>query len=142
MTRPAILALVCALACSAATQENGDNSNMSCAERLDLPMYPRLADAARISARVGTTIHIGNGGSVEGITSDLKGTEPVKAAFLKSIEDAVRGSRFAAACAGRTVAIEFQFSLGEQLSTERVSFTYPNRFTVFAPAKVIQGYNR
>jgi hypothetical protein len=136
-----ILALLCAFA-SAAAQEGGDTGNMSCVERLDLPMYPRLADAARISAGVLTSIRVGSGGTIDAITSEVKAVAPVKTAFLKSIEDAVRSSRFAAACAGRTITVEFQFSLGEQVGTERVSFAYPNRFTIFAPAKVIQGFNR
>jgi hypothetical protein len=137
-----IFALLSALACSAATQESGDSSNMACVERLDLPMYPRLADAARISAGVVTTIRIGSGGTIDGVTSELKAAEPVKTTFLTSVESAVRSSRFAAACAGRAVTIVFQFSLGEQVGTERVSFAYPNRFTIFAASKVIQGVIR
>ena len=136
------IVLLCALVSSAAGQQSSDSGNMSCVERLDLPMYPRLADAARISARVVTAIRVGNGGTVDAITSEVKAAGAVKTAFLKSIEDAVRSSRFAAACAGWTVTIQLQFSLGEQVGTERVSFAYPNRFTIFAPTKVIQGYNR
>jgi hypothetical protein len=142
MQCPLIVALLCALACSAAAQQSGDTVNMSCVERLDLPMYPRLADAARISAGVVTAIRVGSGGTINAITSEVKAVAAVKTAFLRSVEDAVRSSRFAAACAGRTVTIELQFSLGEQVGTEHVSFAYPNRFTIFAPAKVIQGFNR
>jgi hypothetical protein len=142
MTCHLILAFSCALACSAATEESGNASNISCVERLDVPMYPRLADAARISAGVVTTINLGSGGTIEAITSELKARGPVRTAFLKSVEDGVRASRFAPACAGRKITVEFQFSLGEQVGTERVSFAYPNRFTIFAPAKVIQGFNR
>ena len=115
---------------------------MSCAERLDVPMYPPLAAAARVSAGVVTTIHLGSGGSIDAITSELEPREPVRTAFLKSVENGVRASRFASTCAGRTVTVEFQFSLGEQVGPERVSFRYPNRFTIFAPAKVTQGFNR
>ena len=31
----------------------------------------------------------------------------------------------------------FQFSLGEQLGTQRFSFGYPNRFSILAPAKIV-----
>ena len=76
--RDLILALSCALACSAATAESGDISNMSCVERLDVPMYPPLAAAARISAGVVTTIHLGSGGTIDAITSELEAREPVR----------------------------------------------------------------
>lgn len=76
------------------------------------------------------------------LASEVRGVgEPVKRSFSKSVEDAVRASRFAAACVGRAITVEFRFSLREQLGTERVSFAYPNRFTIFALAKVVQGLN-
>ncbi len=138
-----VVTLCYAFTCAAAARESAETSNMACVERLDLPTYPRLADAARIAASVTSIIRLGRDGKLQGVRSDVRAVgETVKAAFSKSIEDALRTSRFAAVCAGRTVTVEFQFSLGEQVGTERVSFTYPNRFTIFARAKVIQGFNR
>jgi hypothetical protein len=138
-----VVTLCCASTWAAAVQESADTSNMSCVERLDVPAYLRLADAARIAAKVTSVIRVGSDGRLQGVTSDVQAIgETVKAAFLKSVEGAVRTSRFAAACAGRTITVEFQFSLGEHVGTERVSFAYPNRFTISAPAKVIQGFNR
>jgi hypothetical protein len=139
-----VVMLYCAFACAAAAQESADTSNMSCIENLDVPTYPRLADLARVTASVTSAIRVGSGGRFQGVTSDVQKTvgETVRAAFLRTVEDAARTSRFAAACAGRTVIIEFRFSLGEQIGTERVSFAYPNRFTILASAKVIQGFDR
>jgi hypothetical protein len=133
--------LCCTLLCAAAAQGRAETSNMSCVERLHLPMYPRLADAARISATVTTKIRVGSAGTIQGVASEVRGGvgETFRKSFLATVEEAVRDSAFAAACAGRTITVEFQFSLGEQAGTERVSFAYPNRFTVFAAAKVIQG---
>jgi hypothetical protein len=106
------------------------------------PDVPALG-GGRPNLRRGCDDHrVRGGGTIGGITSYLKAVEPVRTAFLKSVEDGVRTSRFAAACAGRTVTIEFQFSLGGQVGAERVSFAHPNPFTIFAPAKVIQGFNR
>jgi hypothetical protein len=137
-----VFTLCCTLTCAAAAQGSADTSNMSCVERLDLPMYPRLADAARISATVMATIRVGSGGNIQGVASEVRGVgQTVKKSFAKNVEDAVRASRFAAACVGRIITVEFQFSLGEQIGTERASFAYPNRFTIFAPAKVVQGFN-
>ena len=136
MSRLAVI-LCCALVCAAAAQEGP--SNMSCVERLGVPTYPRLADAARIAASVTSAIRVDSGEALQGVTTDVQTVgETVKAAFIKIVEEALRTSRFSVACAGQTVTIEFQFSLGEQVGTERVSFAYPNRFTIFAPAKVIQ----
>jgi hypothetical protein len=53
-----------------------------------------LTEAARISKKVVTTIRIGGGGTIGGITSDLKALEPVKTAYLKKVGDAVLGSRW------------------------------------------------
>jgi len=142
MSRLAVM-LCCAFVCAAAAQESADTSNMSCIEKLDVPTYPRLADAARITASVTSVIHVGRDGRLQGVKSNVQAVgETVKAAFLKSVDDSVRTAKFAAACAGRTVTVEFQFSLGEQVGLERVSFAYPNRFTISAPGKVIQGFNR
>jgi len=90
-----------------------------------------------------TTIRAGTGGKIQDVTSEVRGVgESIKKSFWQNVEEAVRASRFAAACVGRTITVEFQFSLGEQIGTERGSFAYANRFMIFAPAKVVQGFNQ
>jgi hypothetical protein len=59
-------------------------------------------------------------------------------AFRDAVERSIRSSRFLPACQARTVDLVFQFSLGEQVASERVRFSYPNKFTIFAPAKALQ----
>jgi hypothetical protein len=84
-----VVTLCCAFTCAVAAQESAESSNMSCVERLDLPTYPRLADAARIPASVTAAFRVGSGGSLQGVTSDVQTVgEKVRAAFLKTVEDA------------------------------------------------------
>jgi hypothetical protein len=53
------LVLLAALSATAFAQEA--DSNMSCVERLEMPVYPKLAEAARIRGSVTATVVVSFG---------------------------------------------------------------------------------
>jgi hypothetical protein len=137
-----IVCLVIGFTTAAGPQRVDDDCNTSCVERLEIPAYPALADAARVSGIVTAAIKLGSGGAVQTVTCDVRGGKGlVRDPFMASVEKSVRASRFATACNGRTVRLIFEFSLGEHVGRERVAFSFPNHFsilTILTPARVIQ----
>jgi hypothetical protein len=105
-------------------------SNMSCVKRLQMPVYPPLAAAARISGSVTTTATIASGGSYA--------TRVVGNAILAEAGDkALRASSFQKACGGKTVELIFNFAFDSDPG-KSVSFAYPNQFWIYAPPQVIE----
>jgi hypothetical protein len=134
--RSIVLFLVTA---SIAYSQATDPANTACIEQLDIPLYPRLADLARVATKVQAIVRLGADGIVHDIEIQVeRNTEPIRGAFRNAVERSLRSSRFVPACQGRTVALLFQFSLGEQTGNERVLFSYPNKFTILASAKAVQ----
>ncbi len=118
------------------------NPNMACIERLEVPTYPPLAGAARISGVVIPTVLLGDGGSVASIsfTADNGKPHPI---LVHAAEKSLRNSTFARTCAGQQVKVVFNFKLeGGPVSRGRwipsVSFIYPNEFWIIAPTMEIQ----
>jgi len=115
-----------------------DDSNAFCLERLEVPMYPPLAAKARLSGSLATIVALGQKGSVEAVSyEEDAGSATAKKLFFRAIEDSIRASTFLPTCRGRTVKLFFEFKLGTQ-RTPRVSFAYPSRFLIFAPADVVE----
>lgn len=109
----------------------GQDSNMSCVERLEMPVYPPLAHVAQVSASVSATVTSSANGSLQ-ITFSPKG-HPL---LTPAVEIALRASVFNKACAGKPVSLIFNFVIDEHLEVghkEQISFGYPNRFWITVP---------
>ena len=115
-------------------QDSDNSANLACIGRLEIPKYPALADSARVTATVTTSLRLESNGSVGTIN---KISKAVESAFVKTVDESLHSSKFLAACGGRMMTFIFQFSLGDQIGTQRFSFSYPNRFTVLAPTTVM-----
>jgi outer membrane biosynthesis protein TonB len=108
-----------------------------------MPVYPKLADMARISGSLTATVVLGPDGSIEKTLIDI-GTASTTARqlFPPEVEKALRASAFRKACGGKSVTLVFSFVLGEELDPQglpqRVSFGYPNRFSISVPPKIVQ----
>lgn len=118
-------------------------SNTHCIERLRMPAYPQLADAARISGSLTATVVLGTDGSIQNTVLDM-GVASATALrlFPPAVELALRASAFRKTCGGESVTLVFNFVLGEDLDPnhlqQTVSFEYPNRFWISVPAKIVQ----
>jgi hypothetical protein len=137
MIRAAVILFL--LTAGVAVAQDSDNSpNLACIERLEIPKYPQLADVARVTATVTTALRLESNGGVGTITSDVsnKTSKAVESAFVRTVDESLHSSKFLAACGGRMMIFIFQFSLGDQIGTQRFSFSYPNRFTILAPVTV------
>lgn len=131
--------IVFLLTAGVAVAQNSDNSaNLACIERLEIPKYPAIAQSARIASTVTASFRLESNGGVGTITSDVSNKTPkaVESVFVKTIDESLHSSKFLAACGGRMMTFVFQFSLGDQIGTQRFSFGYPNRFTILAPGSI------
>jgi hypothetical protein len=132
--RPLLIFALCAWLALAQSNQGGE-SNMSCVERLQVPVYPPLARAARIRGSVEASVLISADVSIQ-TTSGAHILSP------SAVEKAIRASTFRKTCNGKSVTLIFNFVLGEELDRDRlpqrVSFGYPNRFWISAPPQVIE----
>lgn len=138
MSRTAFI-LILLNAGAACAQSSANSTGVECVERLDIPKYPALADMARVTAAITTSVRLAADGTADRVNSDIslaKGKE-VQDVFIKTVDESIRSSKFFAACGGRTLTFLFLFSLGDQIGTQRFSFSYPNRFTILAPVTVM-----
>jgi hypothetical protein len=114
-------------------------SNMSCVERLQMPVYPPLAAAARIRGSVIATAVISTGGSAQIAIAISPGAHSL---LTPAVEKALRASQFRKSCAGKSVTLVFNFVLGEELDPDglpqRVSYSYPNQFSISVPPRIAQ----
>jgi hypothetical protein len=119
----------------ALAQSNQESDpNMSCVERLEMPVYPPLAAAVRLSGSVTATVVVASDGSVQ---TNVVGHRLLVAA----VEKATRSSVFRKTCGGKSIGLIFNFVLAEDLDPDRlpqrVSFGYPNQFWISVPPRVI-----
>jgi hypothetical protein len=126
--------VLCAWAALAQSDQDGD-SNMSWVERLQMPVYPALANAAAIRGSVTATVVVASDGSLQ--------TKAVGQPILVSaVEKAIHGSVFLKTCGSKSVRLIFNFVLGENLDPDklpqRVSFGYPNQFWISVPPRVVR----
>ena len=119
------------------------SSDPSCFKKLQFPSYPELAQRARISATVRTSITLDDQGRVLAVVSqsDSKYSQ-VRQLLYPAVEAAIRASGFSLRCSGRTlqVVVHFVLDYGEPLSTPTGTnwFTYPNELFVTAPPHYYQ----
>jgi outer membrane biosynthesis protein TonB len=100
--------------------------NMACVERLQLPVYPRLAATARISGSTTAKIAVASDGSFQ---ANVSGHPLLTAA----VDHALRASSFHKSCGGKSVTLVFNFVLSDYYPDGRVqdvSFGYPNQFWI------------
>jgi hypothetical protein len=128
------LALFCLTLVGMAYAQDSE-SNMSCVERLQMPLYPPLASQARISSSVSATAIVASDGTAQ---TKITG-HPILA---EAAEKALRASAFLKSCGGKSVKLVFNFVLGENFDPDklpqRVSFGYPNQFWISVPPRVVQ----
>jgi hypothetical protein len=117
------LALCCWPALAHSNQEA--DSNMSCVERLEMPVYPPLAHQARISGSVTATVVVASDGSIQTKAEGHKLLAP-------AVERALRASAFRSDCSGKSVRLIFNFGFDSDPG-KRVSYGYPNRFWISVP---------
>jgi hypothetical protein len=130
-----ILAL-CSWPAVAQTNQEAE-SNMSCVERLQMPVYPPLAAQARIGGSITATVVVASDGSTQ-----TKFSSGAHRLLTPAVERALRASAFHKSCAGKPVKLVFNFELGEELDPDhlrqRVSFGYPNLFWISTPPRIIE----
>jgi hypothetical protein len=113
----------------ALAQSNLDaDSNMSCVERLQMPVYPPLARAALVSGSVTATVVPGSDGTLQ---TNAAGHLLLVAAVKK----ALRASSFRKTCGGKSVRLIFNFGFDSDPG-KRVSFGYPNQFWIAVPLPI------
>ena len=101
-------------------------ANMSCVDRLQLPIYPGTAAMARISGSTTAKIAVASDGSVEVKVSGHPLLSP-------AVDHALRASSFHKSCSGKSVTLVFNFVLSDYYPDGRVqdvSFGYPNQFWI------------
>jgi hypothetical protein len=104
------------------------DSNMSCVERLEVPVYPPLARAALVSGSVTATVVPGSDGTLQ---TNAAGHLLLAAA----VEKALRASSFRKTCGGKSVRLIFNFGFDSDPG-KRVSFGYPNQFWIAVPLPI------
>ncbi len=109
---------------------------MMCVRRLQMPSYPALAQAGRLSMDVTAAITLATEGKVqavvfEGATDSRPGNQNL---FLPTIEQTIRASAFEPACAQKTVRISYVFRMNAAEGPDVTAswFGYPNRVEVWA----------
>jgi hypothetical protein len=134
-----LIAAVLTLHAQPATESGG---GISCIQRLIVPNYPALANAARIAADVTVSVVIGHDSASHQITAQVEKTHgDIRQLFSERVEKAVRSSTFNHQCVGKTIELVFSFERGNDMpiegSKQTISFSYPNRFTITSTAVIM-----
>jgi hypothetical protein len=111
-----------------ALNPNGDDSNIICVERLQMPTYVPLAKMARIEGTVTAMVSLSPNGLVQQV-----GTGKAHPLLAPSVKEAIRQAMFRSNCGGRTVVLIFHFNIRGEPSDypkQSVSFGFPNHFWI------------
>ena len=104
----------------APAQSNQESEpNMSCIERLQIPVYPPLAAAARVQGTITATVLVASDGPPQTMVAGHSILSP-------AVDKAIRVSAFRKTCGGKSVALIFNFVLHSD-PAKKVSFGYPNQ---------------
>lgn len=136
MTRLFLMLTICG-GISFAQSDQDTGTNMACVERQEIPKYPPLAAAARISGRVATTVAIFPDGSIKGVSTKLLSGTTNARLLSPAVEEAVRASVYRKACGGKSVRLVFNFGFDDD-PNKAFAFGYPNQFWIFVVPPVIQ----
>ena len=120
--------LLLLLMCLTIAVQAADDSNMACVERLEMPTYPPLANAAKVTGQVVALVTL----SADGIrTLETKsGTGKAHPLLAPTIEKSMRASTFSKDCADKMVTVVFHFVQDERLPLPQTAFGYPNQFWI------------
>jgi hypothetical protein len=115
-------------------QSNQDaDSNISCVERLQMPVFPSLAHQARVEGSVSAVAVLASDGSIESTGMEVRSAIPTaKLLLTPAVERAIRASVFRKSCSGRSVRLVFNFGFDSDPG-KSVSFGYPNQFWILVP---------
>jgi hypothetical protein len=108
-------------------------SNVSCIVKLEIPRYPALAQQARIAAKWSVSVILDSSASVRSVSPTTAPETKAPRVFVEEINRSMRASVFAPNCAGKTIALMFDFVLkdgGSQYPTQSFAFGYPNHFYI------------
>jgi len=114
-----------------------DRVNIECVTRLRLPIYPPIAQSARMAPSMTVAVSLSDDGAPRSVTfENVSGERPdlVERLFRPPIEGAMKESRFDAACGGKTVRFVFSFQMGRD---HTVYFLFPNRFEIEAETPLV-----
>lgn len=113
-----------------------DRLNIRCVTRLRLPEYPPIAQSAWVALSITVAVPLSADGSSQPVTfENVSGSRPdLVELFRPAVEQAVRQSRFEAACGGKTVRFVFSFQLDPNGPLQAVYFRFPNQFEIEAQA--------
>jgi hypothetical protein len=132
-----VLMLIACVGVAFAQSDQDADANMSCVERLEMPVYPPLARQARIGGTITATVAVDATGSIQATLS--RGAHQL---LSPAVEKSLRASKFRKACSGKSVTLVFNFVAGDDFDPDglrqRVSFGYPNQFSIWAPAFFVQ----
>ena len=109
-----------------------DSDSMSCVERLEIPQYPPLAYSAAIQGSLTATATV----DATGVVATKITGHPLLADAVKT---AIAASAFLKSCAGKSVTVVFNFVIDQTYKSSvpmRVSFGYPNQFSISVPPPV------
>jgi hypothetical protein len=128
--------------CSLAAQDAPSSAaGLTCIERLEMPQFPRIAQALRVRPDIEASLILKVDGSVE--TTRLSSSAPASVVklFEPEINRAIRSSRFSANCTTRVVTVVFQFRLTGNVDDDfrGVAFIFPNRFEIVASEPRVEG---
>ena len=127
--------MFCAIGCTHivwAQPERAVVRTLECVANLSIPRYEPLARQARLSGNVVARVLIAGNGSVANVS--VAGNAP--RLLLDIVRRSIGESSYHPNCRNTITEILFDFKIiGEptdQSSYERLSFTWPNRFTITA----------
>jgi hypothetical protein len=109
-------------------------SNIQCVERLEIPEYPALPRQARIQGTQTVVVLLADGASIATVESKFRSISGrTNTYFTATAESAIRHSRFAQACAGKTVKVIFHYEFREGDAADSMfAFGSPNHFWIRA----------
>lgn len=106
-------------------------SNMECLERLEMPGYPPLARMARITGIQTVKVLLSDQATVQTVESSAQGkTTTAEKDFKESAEKALKNSRFAKTCSGKTITLVFHYEFREDDNKSIFAFQPPNHFWI------------
>jgi hypothetical protein len=112
----------------------GDETNVACAQRVQIPSYPLLARQARLAGTLSVKVKLGANASVDEVSAQWHlNNDNAKAVLLAPIENALRKSQFRRDCAGKIVTLEYEFRISgdpNDRQTQEVEYGYPNHFWI------------
>jgi hypothetical protein len=141
------LALLGPAASAPGALQSSSEAPLACVERLDLPVFPRVAHAARVIQSLRAAVRLASDGQVDRVTFDAveqgeKSRPDRMTLFTIPVETNLRASKFFASCGGKTITFIFDFKYPTRweagFDVQMVTFVYPNRFEISMTPSALQ----